>query len=70
VDGDDRAQSVFLTSKGIALLQQLIPIVQHRERRFLRGENQHQLEQALDRLTRRVEEMMIDDEAEWEKRLD
>jgi DNA-binding MarR family transcriptional regulator len=70
VDGDERAHSVFLTDQGIALLRQLIPIVLDRQRRFLRGENQKELEQTLDRLTRRVEEMMIDDEAEWERRVD
>jgi len=70
VEGDDRASSVFLTDKGDALLRQLIPVVQERQRKFLQGENQKALEQALDRLARRVEEMMVDDEAEWEARVD
>jgi DNA-binding MarR family transcriptional regulator len=70
VDGDERAHSVYLTDEGLALLRQLIPIVQRRDRRFLAGENQKELERTLDRLTRRVEEMMLDDEAEWEKRVD
>jgi MarR family transcriptional regulator, transcriptional regulator for hemolysin len=70
VDGDDRAHSVFLTDKGDALLRQLIPIIQQRQRQFLQGENHKALEQALDRLARRVEEMMADDEAEWEARVD
>ena len=70
VEGDDRAHSVFLTDDGDALLRQLIPVIQKRQRRLLEGENQKQLEQALDRLARRVEEMMADDEAEWESRVD
>ena len=70
VEGDDRAHSVFLTDEGDALLRQLIPIIQKRQRKFLEGENQKQLEQVLDRLARRVEEMMVDDEAEWEARVD
>ena len=68
MDGDDRAQSVFLTDKGDALLRQLIPIVQYRQRRLLEGENQRDLEQTLERLRRRVEEMMMEDEAEWARR--
>ena len=68
MDGDDRAQSVFLTDKGDALLRQLIPIVQHRQHRLLQGENQKDLEQTLERLRRRVEEMMMEDEAEWAAR--
>jgi len=68
VDGDDRAQSVFLTQKGDALLRRLIPIVQERQRRLLQGENHRALEQALDRLTRRIEQMIAEDEAEWNGR--
>ena len=68
VDGDDRAQSVFLTDKGEALLRQLIPVVLRRQRRLLQGENQKELEQTLERLRRRVEEMMIEDDAEWARR--
>jgi len=67
VEGDDRAHSVFLTDAGDALLRQLIPVIQRRQRRLLHGENHTELEQALDRLARRVEEMMVDDEAEWEE---
>jgi DNA-binding MarR family transcriptional regulator len=59
-----------LTDKGDALLRQLIPIIQQRQRKFLEGENHKELEQALDRLARRVEEMIADDEAEWEGRVD
>ncbi len=70
VDGDDRTHSVFLTDAGDALLRQLIPIVQRRERRILQGENRRELERALERLTRRTEEMMVDDETEWEGRVD
>jgi DNA-binding MarR family transcriptional regulator len=70
VAGDERAASVFLTDQGDALLRQLIPIIEARQRRFLRGENQKELEQALDRLARRVEEMMLDDEAEWDVTVD
>ena len=70
VEGDDRAHSVFLTDKGDALLRQLIPVIQERQRKFLQGENQKELEQALDRLSRRIEEMMVDDEAEWEARVE
>jgi DNA-binding MarR family transcriptional regulator len=64
VDGDDRAYSVFLTDKGDALLRQLIPHVQRRQRRLLQGENQQELEETLDRLRRRVEAMMREDEAD------
>jgi MarR family transcriptional regulator for hemolysin len=70
VEGDDRAHSVFLTDKGDALLRQLVPIVQQRQRRLLQGENRKQLEQALERLTRRIEQMMAEDEAEWAGRRD
>ena len=70
LEGDDRAHSIFLTDKGDDLLRQLIPIIQQRQRKLLEGENRKELEQALDRLARRVEEMMADDEAEWEARLD
>jgi hypothetical protein len=44
--------------------------IQQRQRKFLQGENHKELEQALDRLARRIEEMMADDEAEWEARVD
>jgi DNA-binding MarR family transcriptional regulator len=67
VAGDDRAYGVYLTDKGMALLRQLIPIVQHRERKFLAGENQKELERIVERLTARIEEMMLNDEAEWER---
>jgi DNA-binding MarR family transcriptional regulator len=70
VDGDDRASSVFLTQKGDGLLRRLIPIVQERQRRLLQGENRRELEQALDRLARRVEQMMAEDEAAWGGRVE
>jgi hypothetical protein len=49
-------------------LRQLIPSVLGRQRRLLQGENQKELEQTLERLRRRVEEMMIEDDAEWARR--
>jgi DNA-binding MarR family transcriptional regulator len=67
-EGDDRTQCVFLTQKGDALLRRLIPIVQERQRRLLQGENRNELEQALDRLTRRIEQMSAEDGAEWHGR--
>jgi DNA-binding MarR family transcriptional regulator len=63
MDGDERAHSVFLTDKGDALLRKLIPHVQRRQRRLLQGENQKELEQTLDRLSQRVQAMLLEDEA-------
>lgn len=65
--GNERAVTLVLTDKGHRLLDELHPIIHERQRRLLRGENRKELEAAVVRLTLRAQEMVAEDESEWER---